>query len=136
MYHLFPTHTHTHTQMYNLLVNCNAQTRSPPHPLFMWQKKKNNAKTIYLEFCLSSYLLWRQFLLQGQGLDLWSLRYFCCPTLERIPPPFYLIRHELMVEEYDSFLLSHIGNNSSPLDRKSTRLNSSHLPTSRMPSSA
>ena len=25
---------------------------------------------------------------------------FACPTLERYPPPFYLIRHEPMVEEY------------------------------------
>ena len=44
--------------------------------------------------------MWGQSLPQGQGLDLWSLRHFCCPTLERIPPPFYLIRHEPMVEEY------------------------------------
>ena len=47
--------------------------------------------------------LWGQFLLQGQGLDLWSLRHFCCPTLERLPSSFYLIMHEPMVEEYHQF---------------------------------
>ena len=29
----------------------------------------------------------------------YSQAIFACPTLERYPPPFYLIRHELMVEE-------------------------------------
>ena len=28
-----------------------------------------------------------------------ALGIFACPTLERFPPPFYLIRHEPMVEE-------------------------------------
>ena len=56
-----------------------------------------------LTFFMLQYILWGQFLLQGQGLDLWSLRHFCCPTLERLPPSFYLIRHEPMVEEYHQF---------------------------------
>ena len=48
--------------------------------------------------------MWGQFLLQGQGLDLWSLRHFCCPTLERLSSSCYLIRHEPMVEEYQWFM--------------------------------
>ena len=43
-------------------------------------------------------LLWGQFLLQSQGLDLWSFRHFCCPTLKRLSFSFYLIRHEPMVD--------------------------------------
>ena len=33
----------------------------------------------------------------------YSQTIFSCLTLERIPPPFYLIRHEPMVEEYHQF---------------------------------
>ena len=40
-----------------------------------------------------------------------ALGIFACPTLERFPPPFYLIRHEPMVEEL--ILFNHW------LDRKS-----------------
>ena len=29
-----------------------------------------------------------------------ALGIFACPTLERLPPSFYLIRHEPMVEEH------------------------------------
>ena len=42
---------------------------------------------------------WRKdnFCFKGQGLDhVGTLGKFCCPTLERSPPPFYLIRHEPM----------------------------------------
>ena len=59
----------------------------------------------YIEYAIQrlkfqNIYLWGQFLLQGQGLDLWNFRHFCCPTLERLPPSFYLIRHEPIVEEY------------------------------------
>ena len=43
------------------------------------------------------------FLQRPRARSCWNLRQFCCPTLEGIPPPFYLIRHEPMVEEYHQF---------------------------------
>ena len=62
------THTHTH-KCTTYLLNVTHKPVLPLTPYSCGKKKKNNAKTIYLEFCLSSYLLWGQFLLQGQGLD-------------------------------------------------------------------
>ena len=41
------------------------------------------------------------FCFKGQGIDhVGTLGKFCCPTLERNSPPFYLIRHEPMELKY------------------------------------
>ena len=39
--------------------------------------------------------LWGQFLLQGQGLDLWNLRHFCCPTFNQTSGTLTPLAHAL-----------------------------------------
>ena len=49
-----------------------------------------------------------------------------------VQPLLNMIRHELGISEFRTNLIAMV----TQIDRKSTRLNSSHMPKSRMPSSA
>ena len=63
-------------------------------------KKKKNLRN--LKNCQNN--LWGDiFASRPRARPVGALGIFACPTLERLPPSFYLIRDEPMVEEYHSF---------------------------------